>query len=737
MKLNTYFFEALKARLENILRSLSGNRKSQITWGGTIATDIVNKVVLTPRAEIVPGTPASLAELLVFYKACVAHEGAHIKYTSKKDWKEACSRGPAFQHLTNIIEDGRIESAISRDLPGAGRWLRFANNYVIRHRAAWGEGVTAFLIGLAAYSVAGQIPDVDPETKRLIKLAAPWVDIGKASPDTKGVLTCVEEILKIPEIEELFRRETSPPPKDERASGRPQKSKPDQKTKDREEKAREVLKKRAEKSDPKEDPKEESEEKSGSEDAEDKSEENPKRKSGDKHKDDSEKEESAGDSKEEDPPEDREDSGNSDDSGHEEESSDEVSDDTNIGNSEEISDDPVGDSSSNDSHDDKDSSGKSEGQSDVPDKEESPSDSGKSSDTEEDSLGKDNDEGKENSFEDSPGAGSGNLDDTPDDFLEDDYFEPQDEEDFENLLESSEDEVLSITKDAENLERDDKEIDLTEGVSTEQLHTDVYFEQEKLRPRPTEYQALKSVNQPIIKGLVNEIRVALESRKAYDLRGLNRGRLHSGSLWKLAVQDPGVFAKRHIPGDIPELAAYILVDLSGSMSSPASGRKRIDHAKNAACVLSETCRELKIPHAITGFREVSQTVVHYPVVAYDDFDSVGIASFYEDGCNRDGYSIRVATNELSTRPEPRKILFVLSDGLPAATGRYYGPNAWQDVQKAVLEARKKGIRVISLKFGDINNESEFKFMYDTPVFVHDTAMLPKTLGSVFKRVLLD
>lgn len=736
MKLNTYFFEALKARLENILRSLSGNRKSHITWGGTIATDIVNQVVLTPRAEIVPGVPASLAELLVFYKACVAHEGAHIKYTSKEDWEEACSRGPAFQHLTNIIEDGRIESAISRDLPGAGRWLRFANNYVIRHRAAWGEGVTAFLMGLTAYAVAGRIPDVDPETKRLIKLAAPWVDIGKASPDTKGVLNCIEEILNIPEIEELFRRETPPPPKDERASGRPQKSKPDQKTKDREEKAREVLKKRAEKSDSseKEGPKEEESSSTGSKDADDKSEENPKGKSGDEHKDDSEKEESAGDSKEGEPFQDRKDSCNSDDSDHGEDS---VADDTNTGNSEEISDDPVEDNSSDGSEMD-DSSGDSEGKSDVPGEEDSPSDSGKSSDTKENSLSKDSDEGKENSFEGSPGGGSLNSDDIPDDSLEEDYFEPPDEEGFENLLESSEDEVLSITKDAEALESDDQEIDPSEGIS-KGIHDSVFLEIVEARKAPLEYQRMKEKNHPIIKGLVNEIRVALESRKAYDLRGLNRGRLHSGSLWKLAVPDPGVFCKQHIPGDIPELAVYILVDLSGSMTVYESDyRTRVDHAKDAACVLSETCRELNIVHAITGFKEVpsSTTVLHYPAVTFEDADSSKIPNLKAEGNNRDGYSIRVATNELALRPEPRKILFVLSDGLPAATG--YGYNrAFQDVRNAVLEARKKGIRTISLRFGETSYESEFKFMYDTPVFVHDTAMLPKTLGSVFKRVLLE
>jgi nitric oxide reductase activation protein len=322
--------------------------------------------------------------------------------------------------------------------------------------------------------------------------------------------------------------------------------------------------------------------------------------------------------------------------------------------------------------------------------------------------------------------------------LEDDYLSPPEEEDFENLIETSEDEVLSITKDAESLESDDKEVDLTQGISSKRLHDGISLEIINVRKRPADYKKLVQKNLPLIKGLVNEIRVALESRKVYDLRGLTRGRLHSGSLWKLAVPDPGVFAKRHIPGDIPELAAYILVDLSGSMSFYANGGAKIDHAKNAACVLSETCRELKIPHAITGFRESfhSCTVEHYPVVTYQDNDSSKIVGLSANGNNRDGYSIRVATNELAVRSEPRKILFVLSDGLPAALG-YSGPYACQDVREAVMEARKKGIRVISLRFGGTTSEAEFKLMYDTPVFVHDTSLLPKALGTVFKRVLLE
>jgi len=320
---------------------------------------------------------------------------------------------------------------------------------------------------------------------------------------------------------------------------------------------------------------------------------------------------------------------------------------------------------------------------------------------------------------------------------EEGFFSNPPEENFEELLEDTREEVLSLTKDAESFEEDEKPLDILEGIP-KNIHGGVEFKQIVPRSHYTEYQKLKKENGILIKNLVNEIQVALETRKAYDLRSLNRGKLHSGSLWKLAVPDPSVFSRRVIPGDIPELAVYILVDLSGSMRNPNSrgGPTRIDSVKNAACVISEACRELRIIHKVTGFRDDGRATKHYEAVSFEDVESTKIASFQSDNANRDGFSIRIAANELSFRPEPKKVLFILSDGQPATTF-YHGLAANQDVKQAVFEAKKKGLKVISLFFGEEYDISTFKFMYDTPVFVPDLTILPRALGEVFKRVYLE
>jgi len=321
---------------------------------------------------------------------------------------------------------------------------------------------------------------------------------------------------------------------------------------------------------------------------------------------------------------------------------------------------------------------------------------------------------------------------------EEEFFRNPPEQDFEELLEDTSNEVLTLTKEAENIEEENTPEDILEGIPAN-IHGGVELCEQNLTSNPTRYQILKKQNEVLIKNLVNEIKVALETRKAYDLHSLNRGRLHSGSLWKLAVPDPTVFSRRVIPGDIPELAVYILVDLSGSMSEQNTypGPTRIQSVKNATCVLSEAMRELKIIHAVTGFNSLHPITYHYPAVTWEDTDSVKIASFRSTHSNRDGFSIRVAANELSYRQEPKKILFILSDGQPADYGGYVNNLAWNDVKQAVFETKQKGIKVISLFFGEECLVSTFKFMYDTPVFVPDLTVLPRALGEVFKRVYLE
>ena len=796
MELNKYFFEALRMRLENILRALSNNRKAHIVYNNCMATDVKNTVYLQARDYIEPNVKPSLAELLLFYKARVSHEGAHLRFTSLDDWKEACSRGPIFQHLTNIIEDGRIEAAISQILPGAGRWIKFTNQYNYKHRKpeAYGTGLDAFLMGLNVYSILQTIPPF-LETQRLIKLAAPYVDIGRAASATKEVLNCVEKILAIPEIKSLIDASTPPPMiEGDKGTTSSEKTTPSDEISERAEKAKKIIQRRHKNSNESDNNKDdENGKKNNSQDTEstkDTSDTEAPEDTSDKT--DSEepsenlnKEEVSQDSQQKN--DSQEDVLNNDDeqkaSSNEETSGNPDEEDENTPVPEEtlenLDEDIEDEASERLDEDNEDASETLENQnndSDDQDFDEEESNDDINEDEEMDSISNDDSDGiledqsdndlsdddfdaedfdddlsagldssaKNHSFEnaESDDFASENLDsenhgnpgNSGDD--EEEFFTNPSEEDFEELLEDTDKEVLSLSKEAESLEEDEKPLDVLEGIPVN-IHSGVSLIVREL-PKATRYQQLKKQNEVLIKNLVNEIKVALETRKAYDLRSLNRGKLHSGSLWKLAVPDPAVFSRRVIPGDIPELAVHILVDLSGSMDTKNTGGNitRIESVQNAACVLSETMRQLRIVHAVTGFQGAYPRTYHYPAVTWDDTESDKIASFSANNSNRDGYSIRIAANELSYRQEPKKILFVLSDGQPA-DGHYPPSIAHNDVKQAVFETKNKGIKLISLFFGDEYIVPYFKLMYDTPVFVPNLTILPRALGEVFKKIYLE
>ncbi len=716
MKLTQHFFEALRTRMENILRSLSGNRKAYIIYGNTIATDVKNQVVLEPRDRILPGIKCSLVELYLFYKACTAHEGGHIRFTSKKAWNEAARRGPAFQHLTNIIEDGRIEAAVGQELPGAGRWIKFTNQYVFNHRKDYGEGIQEFLGGLCAYSVCGKLPLLSPETLRLVKLAAPYVDMGKAAPTTEKVLEVVEEILNIPDVKNLFDSIPPPPMDEQKGTNSPQKTAPSQEIKERANQAQKVVlaRRKAKEGEQSETSKKSGETEESSEDPEATS-----------------KEENSGKSEE----------SSKENSGESEEFSEE-----NSGESEETSEEEPGETSkapeetgpASEENSEEEASEESEETPEENSGEESSGESEESSEEKSEETSEESEENPEEAEGKSQSPEEENPEENPEDPEEDFFSNEYLEEDFTELITRSEEEIQGVSQEAREMEEAGK----TVTVNTGEIHRCVSLE--IITPAPGHrYDALKKANEKIIKQLIEEIRVALETKKSYDIRGLNRGRLNSSSLYKLAIPDPNVFAKKKAPGDIPELALCLMMDLSGSMDGvqPIKGGaiRRIEAAQNAACVISETCHDLKIAHKIIGFNARSDTdiVYHYNIVDWEEADSSRISSVYPKHFNRDGYSIRMGAQELLNRREERKLLLVLSDGIPRVSGTYPNSVGVVDTREAAIEIKKQGIEVISLFFGEPDQIKTFRYMYSNPVFVDDINFLPLRLGEVFKRVLLN
>ncbi len=117
--------------------------------------------------------------------------------------------------------------------------------------------------------------------------------------------------------------------------------------------------------------------------------------------------------------------------------------------------------------------------------------------------------------------------------------------------------------------------------------------------------------------------------------------------------------KRFIGRDIPKMAIYMLLDLSGSMLP------QIDELRVFATAVYETCRVLKIPLAISLFNGMWE-----PLKSFDEWSDRYLAALAGVRASG-GTSIRCgmlhAEMSLQKRPEQLKHLIVLHDGCPSET----------------------------------------------------------------------
>lgn len=234
--------------------------------------------------------------------------------------------------------------------------------------------------------------------------------------------------------------------------------------------------------------------------------------------------------------------------------------------------------------------------------------------------------------------------------------------------------------------------------------------------------------------LENELKRILKI-KYRDRFNTRKGIINANSLWKVPCQEDNLFCRRN-KNNKPSVAIYLLIDNSGSMSSGSkslAARRAaavIERAfsKFAACKIVLFASSMKVEHWIV--KEFTQTGKYN--FSFNSLDTVS-----STGGNRDGSSIRIAYSELQKRPEKKKFLIVLSDGLPSA---YVSEREGkEDVRQAVAEARAAGMEVISIPFGSAqfikDAEPDFVEMYRYNILSALVDDIPVVLGKLFKELL--
>jgi len=751
------FDEIKRVRLQTLARALSNTDDLALKLGNRSNTDIQKKYVCMMKLEneIEPGVLATQAECWIALKALTAHEAAHVRYSDNNAWQEAQKEG--LTYLVNIIEDARVEKAISNVFPGTTAWLRYFNNYIYQNRKNWETGPAALYNAIKCYTIIGKVPSSlkkQEDVMEHLAMVSDLLDQARNASDTWSVLDASKNIWKyikdymsayIPKETLPAKMGTDSPEKnpggeiDPRQKPepikvkKPSRKKPDEpETEDSEDKSdkakNEELETRPEgksekiESNDKSDVKSKDDSETEPEEPETELETETKDESEDKHDKLVEMEDKSEAEPETEP---KAETKNDTKDEHETEIN-EPEDKTETRLAE-----PENEPETNSEEESKD---KSEAKPEIEDDIE-----------EENNLEKDvlEDE-QENDL----------IKDEPEDSIETsikieatDNFEDFDQgpdDSYSELLSHAEEEledmaILEKATEASPPEHppdiDPKEIET--GVSTG-IHKNVHLvflpgslSEEKAR---TWYEKTKQAIWLLLKKTMEEIRKALLYKTAVREYTKSKGRIHGGSLWKLNVFDPHVFYSVSQPSDNPKLIIYLLVDCSGSMSS----NRKMKKAKEATILLHEACKELKIGHIVTGFTSSGDgDVYHIPAIKYAEYEkSYQIAWLEYLYQNRDGYSIRIATRELLSIPGPEtKILIVLSDGTPHDPyNRYVFHGAVIDTARSVREAEKMGINVIGIYFGDEIDLPSAQKMYNNLIFIKELEHLPPIIGRVLKRI---
>jgi cobalamin biosynthesis protein CobT len=328
--------------------------------------------------------------------------------------------------------------------------------------------------------------------------------------------------------------------------------------------------------------------------------------------------------------------------------------------------------------------------------------------------------------------------------------------DFDNLVREHEEEANRLLREQERLDKraelaKEEDVDVEGLVRTMKfpgIHDGVTFMTETWDKNPALFRS-DVASTKVAQAQFRKVLKPLLKQRFEAPRKRKSGKLVSKKLWRLpALLDAEIFETRRQPSQRFDVVVEILVDCSGSMGCRIPTKNgdvlKDETARKAATALAVVLQELGVMFAVTGFTadfHRGRDVVHCPMVTFGQKDLTGISAIEGRSSNRDGYSIRVAAEELKRRPETVKILMVLSDGWPIACGYSGGQvksDGCLDTAQAVRQAKKDGLEVVGLYFGpnDENAMQVVNAIYGEDVIaVTDMTYLDGQMGRILKRKL--
>jgi hypothetical protein len=240
-------------------------------------------------------------------------------------------------------------------------------------------------------------------------------------------------------------------------------------------------------------------------------------------------------------------------------------------------------------------------------------------------------------------------------------------------------------------------------------------------------------------GLAAQIKRYLLVRSAVRLNGGHkRGHVDSGNMWKGVVYNNTDTGKRVFKQKEEELtldtAVTLLVDSSGSMMSA----NKIGYASAAASVLNDVFAKVGVKCRVAGFTDSTSETICY---VHKDFDEkvnreelarrLSTVMLGYMGGNADGESILWEYSKLIKRPEPKKILVVLSDGMPCDSKSCYNVTSHTlDVVKSIERSNK--VSIVGIGILDKSVEQ----FYSRCHVIRDVTNIEEVLLNLLKKEVL-
>lgn len=248
--------------------------------------------------------------------------------------------------------------------------------------------------------------------------------------------------------------------------------------------------------------------------------------------------------------------------------------------------------------------------------------------------------------------------------------------------------------------------------------------------------------------LAKDLERAIASRNRVQfIPGQRRGRIHGSSLYRLSMKDERVFRRKEDHKAVNACVQQV-IDLSGSM-----GGKKILLALASAYTIADALDRINVPNIITGFTTFGNPdssdrskrgfsrfeALMLPIIKNWNEKANAPEIRARMGCvsttfpllnNVDGESIVQLASLFSGRTEDRKIMLVLSDGVPCATGEGF---------KEHLKATTKEIETVSdidlMAIGILTDAP--KFFYKNYALVKSVEQLGSSVVTELSRIILS